>query len=175
MGVVWFMGDNFLPGSTLLVSQSGYPDMFYSLNFVNSQSLYWETATPVAGNMTLTVYSPTYVQSTPLTVQIAAAATATSSVPGSVSPVGPAPDVLLAPTSCSSPFLGTEKIYGQNFQEGAVIVVLDPTGAATETSALFISSDEVWWELLYPTSGTYQVSVQNPDGQTTPAFSFTVN
>lgn len=176
VGTVWIMGDHFVPGAMIHCARAGYPDAWFPLTFVNDRSLFWETATPLAGDMTLSVVNPTTLESTPLTVHVAdVTATASSSVPGSVSPVGPAPRVLLGPTSCVSPFLGAEKIYGQDFQPGAVVVCVDSSGTATTTAAVFLSSDEVWWELVYPLSGTYEVLVRNPDGQSTKAFNFTVN
>jgi hypothetical protein len=80
----------------------------------------------------------------------------------------PAPALLMTPSSCTSPFVGPEKIYGQSFQPGATTLVTDANGNTVETPVLFLSSDEVWWELFYPVPGTYTVQVKNPDGQVTP-------
>ena len=69
--------------------------------------------------MTLSVWNPTLLTSTPVTMHVSG--TSAAGTPSGLA----APNLLLPPTSCSTPFLGPEKIYGSNFLPGAVAVVTD--------------------------------------------------
>jgi len=167
VGTVWILGDSFLPGATLVGSGPTGP-FVAPLLYVNECTLGWVTATPVAGNYTLQVTnSTTLLTSTAVTITVGA--------PASPGPGFAAPGLVYAQPSVASPFLGTVRVFGSDFLPGAVLELTDSSGNTTSTPLLFVASDEVWWVLVYPSTGTYQALVRNPDGQATPSWAFTVN
>lgn len=167
VGTAWILGENFLPGTTLV--GTGPTGTFAEpLLFVNERTLGWPIAAPLAGSYTLQVVDPLLRASPPLTLTIGAAAP-----PGTPQP---APTLVYAQSSVASPFLGTVRVFGTNFLPGAVLELTDTkSGAKTTTPLIFLASDEVWWMLVYPGRGSYEALVRNPDGQATPSWSFTVN
>jgi hypothetical protein len=165
-GTVWIMGDGFLPGATL--TGDGPTGPFVApLLFVNSNTLGWVTATPVAGTYTLQVANPTLLESSPVQITVGAVTAPTGTYP--------APTLVYAQSSVASPFLGTLRIFGNDFLPGAELELTDASGNTTSTPLVFVASDEVWWELVYPETGTYTALVRNPDGQATTTWSFSVN
>jgi hypothetical protein len=164
-GTAWILGDHFEPGA-VLSGTSPVGSFVAPLLFVNERTLGWVTATPVAGNYSLQVVNPTLTTSTPVTVTVG-----TPLAPGGL----PAPGLVYAQTSVSSPFVGTVRVFGSNFLPGAVLELTDSRSNVTRTPLLYVASDEAWWELFYPQPGSYQALVRNPDGQATPSWPFTVN
>jgi hypothetical protein len=165
VGNVWIMGTGFLPGA-MLVGTGPTGPIAAPLLFVNERTLGWVTATPLAGSYTLQVMNPTFAQSSSVTVTVGQPTV----------PLGAlqAPSLVYAQQSVASPFVGTVRIFGKNFLPGAVVEMTDANGYTVNTPLIFVASDEVWWMLVYPTSGTYTVLVRNPDGQATPTWSFVV-
>jgi len=165
LGNAWIMGDNFLPGATLVGTGPAGP-IATPLLFVNTTTLGWDTATPLAGNYTVQVMNPDFQTSKAVSFTV-----------GQIALTGglPAPTLVYAPTSVTSPFFGTVRIFGSDFQLGASVELTDSQGNKTTTPVLFVASDEVWWELTYPKTGTYSALVRNADGQATTTWSFSVN
>jgi hypothetical protein len=166
VGTVWIMGDNFLPGCTLVGTDPNGTAFAAPLTYMNNNTLGWETATPISGNYSLEVLDPTFQTSTAVTITVSGAAAAATG--------GPAPNLTYPPTSVASPFFGTARIFGTSFVAGATLELTDASGNMTSTSLVFISSDEVWWMLVYPAVGSYTALVRNPDGQATPSWPFVV-
>jgi hypothetical protein len=163
-GTVWLIGDEFQPGCVVLVQAGGIPVATVPLVYVNERLVGWVTATPMAGDLTLTVSNPTFLSSTPLTLTVGpASATA-----------GGAPQVSL-PTSVAAPFVGSVHIVGAGLVQGATAELRANANATVESTQLvLVSSNEAMWTLVYPTPGVYEARVVNPGGAASPWTTFTV-
>jgi hypothetical protein len=66
-------------------------------------------------------------------------------------------------------------VLGSDLALGATVELRDvATQAVQETFAVWVSSAEAWWTLVYPPSGDYEVRVVNPGGAASPWSSFQV-
>lgn len=163
-GTVWLMGEEFQAGCVVLVEAGGLPIATVPLVYVNERLVGWVTATPMPGDLTLTVSNPTFLSSTPLTLSVGAA-TATA---------GAAPQVSL-PTSVAAPFAGSVHIVGNGILQGATAELrANGSAMAQSTSLILVSTQEAMWTLVYPTPGTYEARIVNPGGAASPWTTFTV-
>jgi hypothetical protein len=152
-GVVWLLGDQFMPGAVVTVQQAGLPAFVAPLVVLNERTAGWPVLGLVQGTVTLTVTNPTLLSSTPVTVAV-----------GPAPPTGATPRAMFPP-GVVGPFLGSVHVVGGAIEVGAV-VEHRLVGATTSTSTPLarVSPAEAWWPLLYPAAGTYEVRVVNPGG-----------
>jgi hypothetical protein len=159
-------GSNFQSGATLTYHDpQGNAYSGRSATYVNSGQLTdpaFDNAND-GGSWTVMVVNPGGQSSNAFSFTVSAAAP-------SVSSVLPNP----VPGSSSAQTL---QIYGSNFQSGATLTYHDPQGNAyTGRSATFVSSGQLTDPAFNNANdgGSWTVMVVNPGGQSSNAFSFTV-
>jgi hypothetical protein len=164
-------GNSFKSGATLTFDPPTGPNINSTaskLTFVSSNRFSYELNNGgLAGTWTVRVRNPDGQTS--------------NAVSFLVTITGPAPQITtVTPGSmpADSTFNQTLTINGGNFKSGATLTFVRPTGATLNSDATkltFVSSNRFSYELNNGgTVGTWTVRVNNPDGQTSNAGSFTV-
>ncbi len=133
-GMVWLIGQGFMPGCTLTVLHTKSLPQVVPLLYVNERTVGWSTATPpLPGDVTLQVTNPTLLASSTLTLTVGTPAPGSGNVPQAS-----------GPSSVSSPFVGSVQLYGTGIESGAVGELRDATSGTLlrQTSLIRVSSAE---------------------------------
>lgn len=163
-GTVWFMGRGFVNGCTATLQVGGIPIAIVPLDYLNERTVGLDLPVLNPGDLTITISNPSFLSSTPLILTVGQAPTTGTTTP-----------TAYGPGSLASPFVGSVHLTGSDIESGAE-VELRPLGGATlsKTPLVRVSSNEAWWTLIYPTPGSYEARVVNPNGAAGAWWSFDV-
>jgi hypothetical protein len=165
-------GSGFQNGATLIFDPPTGPNLNSSstkLTFVSSSQItYLFNNANDAGSWTVTVVNPDGQSSNTASFAVTSVVV---TPPPSISSVSPGS----YPASSSNQ---TMNIYGSNFQNGATLTFDPPTGSNLNSSSsklTYVSSSQITYQFNNANDvGTWTVRVNNPDGQSSNAASFTV-
>jgi len=160
-------GTNFQQGARVLLRGNGWSGESLQVRYANSGYLQAVVELNAGGAVTLVVRNPDGQISNGLMLQVAAVNTPPSQSPHVVPAPARAAPPTLTNTNPNSHQAGRFDVdlYGNNFQNGARVVVSGNGRSDQNSQILFANAGHLQAALDLSIPGAYSLSIRNPDGQ----------
>lgn len=168
-GLLFFQGERFQPGSTLLVTYQGLPLKVLPLNFDSSQLVSAYVFLTIAGDYEFTVVAPDLTQSPayPLTIP-------QGPPPALTNPNDPELHMIFPPTITAG-YTGNIWLMGDHFVPGSTLVLHAQGTPAITLPLNFVNSRNLGWITSLPLAGDVTIRVLSPDLRTSNTLQLTID